>query len=111
MERQPAAAAEVDAHTFPNPDGHPSSKPEVRGRDDTRKRPKPLGQHHGLRLRVEALRGEVHNKQCHLAAALFVPSLRGDDEIGSAPSRPTEAFGVARATAWFFGVSYNLSGK
>jgi hypothetical protein len=44
-------------------------------------------------------------------AALFVPSLRGDDEIGSVPSQPTAAFGVARATAWFFGVSYNFSGK
>jgi hypothetical protein len=29
------------------------------------------------------------------AAALFVPSLRGDDEIGRAPSRPTDAFGGA----------------
>jgi hypothetical protein len=44
-------------------------------------------------------------------AVLFVPSLRGDDEIGSVPSRPTEPFGVARATVWFFGVSYNFSGK
>jgi hypothetical protein len=44
-------------------------------------------------------------------ALLFVPSLRGGDQIGDVPSQPNDTFGAARATAWFIGASYNFTGK
>jgi hypothetical protein len=40
-----------------------------------------------------------------------MPSPKGTDQIGNAPSDPTAQFDVPRATAWFMGMGYNVAGK